>query len=180
MSDTWYYKLNMKSRLPKRRTIKEIFYSEGFFLQEAVYSCGPTTIQNLQVYFGLPVTPIDEMLKLTKTSTKHGTETCGITEALEALGIQCSKEHTDSSLADLEKALDERCVCIVNYFNAFNEVGHFSLLIGYDEEAYFLVDSSLGFLRLKKKYFEKNWHNHDRTLHKWFVSVCADQITFGS
>lgn len=172
------FRYDMKSCLPKRRTIKELFYEEGFFLQEAVYSCGPTTIQNLQVYFGIEVTPIDEILKLTETSTQSGTETTGITNALTSLGIVCSKEHRDSTLEDLENALDQRCVCIVNYFNAFNEVGHFALMVDHDEKAYFLIDSSLGFLRLKKKHFEKNWHNSDKTLHKWFTSICVDQIKF--
>lgn len=169
----------MRSYLPKRRTIKDLFYEEGFFLQEAVYSCGPTSIQNLQVFFGIPVTPIEEMIRLTGTSIKQGTEHTGITDALNSLDISFTDEKSDSTIEDLENAMDRRCVCIINYFNAFNKVGHFSLMLDYDEDAFYLIDSSLGFLRLKKDSFEKNWHNSDKTLHRWFVSICVDQVNFG-
>lgn len=166
----------MKSKRSARFTAKELFYREGFFLQEEVYSCGPTTLQNLQVFFGLPVTPVQELIRLAKTTTHSGTEHTGIVEALTTLGIKTKDEKRDATREDLERALDRDCVCIVNYFNTFNRVGHFSLMIDHDDDAFYLIDSSLGFLRLRKKYFEQNWHNSDGSLSRWFVAVCEDQF----
>lgn len=168
----------MRSYLSKRRTIKDLFYEEGFFLQQAVYSCGPTTIQNLQVYFGIPVTDVDELITLCGTSKENGTEYTGVLNALDKLHIATASEKQNASLEDLENELDQRCVCVVNYFNAFNRVGHFSLILDHDHDAFYLIDSSLGFLRLRKKYFLENWHNSNKTLNQWYVSICANQVEY--
>ena len=151
------------------------FLDAGYAYQEEEYSCGPTTIQNLQVFLGFPKTSIAELIVLCSTSTRNGTQHTGIIEALKSLEICIGEEKTDATFEDIERTLDSGSVCIVNFFNIFNKVGHFSLIVRHDEKAFYFIDSSLGFLRLKKKAFQDHWHNQDKTLHGWFVAIPIEQ-----
>lgn len=73
--------------------------------------------------------------------------------------LRISEPIENGTVSALDSCLDSGMLCLVNYFNAFSMVGHFAVIIRHDEKSYYLLDSVLGDLRLKKESFASHWRN---------------------
>ncbi|MDB5186784.1 MAG: hypothetical protein JWM07_256 [Candidatus Saccharibacteria bacterium] len=148
--------------------------------QELLYSCGPTTLLN-----GM------RLLRGDYSETEVGlAELCGaqpdigITDedivALtghERVGLEVLETKYDAELTDIKRCVDEakskgeNPYVIINYFHAFAGEGHYAAVVDYDDKAVYIMDCSLGYLRLRKEYFKAHWHSTDKSTRGWYAAV---------
>lgn len=169
---------------------RDVFKEAGYAYQSENYLCGPTAIQNLQAFLGLPKTPIDELVRLCETEKNKGTTRQGVAKALKALGIshqegvpfsrssdEVSTVPEELSVKVLEEALDSGSVCVINFFNSLNNTGHFTILVRHDERRFHFIDSSLGLFSLRKDKFLERWHDQKKTEFGWYAAIPIEQKT---
>jgi predicted double-glycine peptidase len=151
--------------------IKKIYADNGLAFQEAEYTCGPVTLLNVLRLKGDFSRSEEELSKLCKAQPKIGTTEEDMVKAAKALGLKVAEEKQDADTSDIEKHIDNGDFVIVCYFHAFSGEGHYALVSEYDEKAFYLRDCSLGFPRLKKKYFKRYWYNSDKSIYGWLLAV---------
>jgi predicted double-glycine peptidase len=140
--------------------IKQIFSDEHLVFQEGQSTCGPVTLLNvLHLKSDFDHTE-DELAKLCDTKTGVGTSHERMVSAAKALGLEVIERH-----------IDQGNFVIINYIHTFSGNGHYGLVSEYDDQAFYFRDCSLGFLRLRREYFEKYWYDEDRSSRAWFMAV---------
>ncbi len=151
--------------------IKKIFADNHLAFQEAEFTCGPVTLMNLLQLKGDFSHSEEELSKLCDAKPKIGTKELDMIKAAQQLGLKVIEEKQNSSLKDIEHHIDGGNFVIVCYFHAFAGEGHYALVSEYDDKAFYLRECSLGFIRIKKKYFERHWHGSDETYPRWFMAL---------
>jgi predicted double-glycine peptidase len=104
----------------------------------------------LLAYYGVEKTE-DELATLCGTDPTLGTDDAGLKRAAEHLGFKV-EIHNECTFVDLQAWLDKKVPVIVNWFsggrNDYTESavpdGHFSVMVGLDEEYIYLQDPELG------------------------------------
>lgn len=138
--------------------------------QTNTYNCGPTCLEMLLDFYGMPYEP-DEIDLLCETSPRGGTRNHKLVEAAEQLGARVMVKE-NAALEDIVKALESGHPVLVNYFNCKSGVGHFGIVKGVDEEkqAFLLADPKNGDdYPLTFEHFSQHWHNHAKTIHAWMM-----------
>ena len=87
------------------------------------------------------------------------------------MGLKVIEEKGKASIQDIERNIDNGAYVIVLYFHAFAQVGHYAIITEYDDRAFYLVGSSLGFMRLWKKDFKEFWYDTGKTDREWYLAV---------
>jgi predicted double-glycine peptidase len=151
--------------------ITQIFDDNHLAFQEAEYTCGPVTLMNLLRLKGDFSHSEAELAKLCKTKPDPGTLEEDMVAAAKTLGLDVVEAKEGATIKELEQHIDNGEFVIVCYFHAFAGEGHYGLVTEYDDKAVYLRDCSLGFIRLKKQYFEKYWHDHDGSVKRWLMAV---------
>lgn len=151
-------------------SLKKIFDDNNLSFQEAEFTCGPVTLLNTLRLKGDFSHSENELSKLCKANPKIGTNEENMVEAAKKLGFKIIEKKWKSSIKDIERHIDKNNFVIVCYFHAFSNEGHYGLVTEYDDEAVYLRDCSLGFLRLKKKYLVKHWHGHSKKDRGWLLA----------
>ncbi|MFC1743919.1 C39 family peptidase [Candidatus Riflebacteria bacterium] len=142
------------------------------------YSCGASALQSILVYFGKCWDREDQICKLVKVDPEWGTEPIDIQKGAVEYGLKATiKENL--SLADLEKYYKKGIPVIVAYQAWKDEEnkkpwaedwidGHYSIVIGIDENNVYLEDPSLigelGYI--PREEFLRRWHDIDRQNRK--------------
>jgi predicted double-glycine peptidase len=151
--------------------IGDIFSEHNVHIQKLSYSCGPCSILNILHLKG-DFSETEESLTLLCGAVKGvGTSNDALVDSCRKVGLEVVGSRGDSSLEDLEKSIDNGYYVIVNYFDAFSGAGHYSIVNDYDEEAVYILDCSFGLFRLDKKDFLKHWHNKNKSVFRWYVSL---------
>ena len=151
--------------------IKDIYAQNGLAIQKADYTCGPVSLLNVLRMKGDTSHSEEEVAKLCKAKPGSGTDNKALVNAAKELGLNIIEEKKDASIDDLERNIDAGSYVIVNYFEAFSQDGHFSIVTNYDNRSLYIADCYDGLLRIEKKYFKNWWHNSDKTLHGWYVAL---------
>lgn len=151
--------------------IKKIFDDENLAFQEAEYTCGPVTLLNTLRLKGDFSHTEEELSKLCNARPGIGTEEADMVKVAKKLGFEIIEEKTGSSIDEIEQHLDKGHFVIVCYWHAFSSEGHYGLISEYDDKAFYFRDCSLGFMRLKKKYFTKHWYDSTKTVHRWLLAL---------
>jgi len=150
---------------------KAILAKYNLAVQEATFSCGPVSILNVLRLKGDFSRTEKELIKLCDAKAGVGSSNENVVKAAKQVGLKILEEKTDAKIADIERHIDSGAYVIVNYLHAFSGTGHYTVVTDYDDIALYFVDSSLGFLRLRKEYFKKYWYNSDKTIHGWYAAV---------
>lgn len=126
--------------------------------------CGPATLKMVFDYYGIEKSEA-EIAKLCCMTKNLGINNEGIKQAAESLRFKVEVKN-NSSFEDIQYWLDKKVPVVVDWFTRGradyddSEVadGHYSPVVGLDNEYVYLQDPELGKLRkIKKNDFMKVW-----------------------
>ena len=162
-------------------SIKQIYKDNGLHLQETGWTCGPCALLNVLAMDGAaPHLTEDDLAALCETDPVSGTDNDMMVSAAQAAGLEVVSVTTDASPEDIDQNLRVGHRVIVNFQHAFDGDGHFAVVAESDDDAFYLRDSSLGLLRLKKRDLVKHWHNSDSTISGWLLAVRRPRFAGGA
>lgn len=130
--------------------------------------CGPASLKMVLDYYGEDKSEAD-LAELCGTNDDLGTNDLGIQKAAQSLGFVVEIKN-NSTFEDIQKWLDKKVPVIVNWMTtgrkdySESEVadGHYSVVVGLDEEFIYLQDPEIGELRkIKKDNFIKVWYDFE-------------------
>ena len=126
--------------------------------------CGPASLKMVFDYYGYDKSEKD-IAEMCGTTDELGTNVEGIQKAVEEMGLR-SEIKDNSSFEEIQKWLGKKVPVIVNWFTRgridYPEEsvpdGHYSVVVGLDEEFIYLQDPEIGKLRkIEKDDFMKVW-----------------------
>jgi predicted double-glycine peptidase len=126
--------------------------------------CGPASLKIVLEYYGVDKSE-DELAQLCKAKKGLGTDDRGIKAAAEKLGFKV-KIKNNSSFKDIENWLKKGVPVIVDWFTrgrndypkSETADGHYSVVIGLDDESIYLQDPEIGKIRkIKRHDFMQVW-----------------------
>ena len=126
--------------------------------------CGPASLKMVLDYWGILKTE-NELAKLCNVEINSGTNDISIKNTAESFGLSVEIKN-DSSFDDIKYWLDKKVPLIVDWFTrgrkdySDSEVadGHYSVVVGLDQEFIYLQDPEIGSLRkIKRDDFYKVW-----------------------
>ena len=134
--------------------------------QETLFKgmCGPASLKMIFGYYGIDKSE-EEIAKLTGATEGLGTDGEGIKKVAESFGFKVEIKN-ESSLEDIQNYLNKKIPVIVNWFTRGridyddSQVpdGHYSVVVGLDDEFIYLQDPEIGKLRkIEKGDFIKVW-----------------------
>ena len=137
--------------------------------QETLHAsmCGPASLKMIFDYYGIEKTE-QEIAKLCGTTKELGTNDEGIKKAAESLGFTVEIKN-ESSFEDVQAWLDKKVPVMVDWFTRGGEDaqvadGHYSVVVGLDENFIYLQDSEIGGLRkFSREDFMKVWFDFTGT-----------------
>lgn len=137
--------------------------------------CGPACLKMILDYYGIEKTE-QELAELCKTDKDLGTDDQGIKQAAESFGLKV-EIHNNSSFDDIQTWLDKEVPVIVNWFtrgrndypNSEVADGHYSVVVGLDEEFIYLQDPEIGDMRqIDRDDFMRVWFDFtDAYIKSW-------------
>jgi predicted double-glycine peptidase len=151
--------------------IKDVLCDHGVHIQELAYSCGPCSILNVLHLKGDFSESESHLVTLCGAVAGVGTSNEALLSACAKAGLEILESKQDASLEDVERRISQGGYVIVNYLDAFSGKGHYSVLTDYDEQAVYILDCSLGLLRLDRAAFLKHWHNSDGSVSRWYLAL---------
>jgi predicted double-glycine peptidase len=152
--------------------LHEFFPIHKVYIQDLDYSCGPCAILNIlnlknsAVHYGE-----EEICRLCHTDRQNGTTPEKMEKGLRAVGLKIEESKSGASIGDIRRHLDQGHFVIVNYMHLYAGEGHYGVVTGYDDYALYLVDSSLGLIRLDNHDFEKAWHDSEASRERYLLAV---------
>lgn len=126
--------------------------------------CGPASLKIVFDYYGVEKSE-QEIARLAGTTQDLGTDDEGIKKAAENLGFKVEIKN-EASFEDIQDWLDKKVPVIVNWFTRgridYSEEdvpdGHYSIVVGLDDEFIYLQDPEIGKLRrITRDNFMKVW-----------------------
>ncbi len=134
------------------------------FRESFIGGCGPASLKMVLNYYGLEKSE-EELFKMCGTNEKLGTSAENIKKAVEKLGFKVEiKNH--STFEDIQYWLGKKVPVIVDWFTRGRTDcddsdiadGHYSVVVGLDNEYIYLQDPELRNIRkLKKEDFMTVW-----------------------
>ena len=134
--------------------------------QETLHAnmCGPASLKILLSYYGIDKSE-QELARLANIAPDIGIDDKSITRVAESLGFKVQIKN-ESNFSDIEEWLKRGVPVIVDWFTRGrsdypdSEVadGHYSVVIGLDDEYIYLQDPEIGGVRkIKREDFMKVW-----------------------
>lgn len=126
--------------------------------------CGPASLKIVLSYYGVEKTE-EELAVLCEKDDDLGTDDQSLKKAAEQLGFKV-EIHNESTFEDIEEWLDRKVPVIVNWFTrgrtdyTDSDVsdGHYSVVMGLDDEYIYLQDPETGSMReLERDNFMTVW-----------------------
>lgn len=116
--------------------------------------CGPASLKIVLAYYGIEKSE-KELHSLCETNSELGTNEQGLKRVAELLGMRV-KIINESSFEEIEKWLNRNIPVIVNWFTrgradyTDSDVadGHYSVVMGLDDENIYLQDPEIGSMRI--------------------------------
>ena len=154
--------------------------------QETLHAgmCGPASLKMVLDYWGVSKTE-KELAELCQTETTLGTNDAALKRAAEILGFEVEIKN-NSSFDDIQEWLDKKVPVIINWFSkgrddySASEVadGHYSVVVGLDDEHIYIQDPEIGNLRkIKKDDFLKVWFDFtEEQINSWDEMVIRQII----
>ncbi len=145
---------------------KEILPVKPF--QETLHKsmCGPASLKMVLDYYGVEKSE-EDLAALCKTTDELGTDDIGIQQAAQSLGF-IAEIKNNSTFEDIQTWLNKKVPVIVNWITtgrkdySESEVadGHYSVVVGLDDELIYLQDPEIGKVReIARGDFMKVWYD---------------------
>ncbi|MDP3710290.1 MAG: C39 family peptidase [bacterium] len=149
--------------------------------------CGPASLKMVLSYYGVEKTE-QELARLCQTDTGLGTNAASLKRAAESLGFNVEIKN-QSTFNDVQKWLDKKVPVIANWFSRgrtdYDDSsvadGHYSPVVGLDEQYIYLQDPEIGGLRkIARDDFLRVWFDFtgpyirslDEVLLRPLIAVC--------
>jgi ABC-type bacteriocin/lantibiotic exporter with double-glycine peptidase domain len=129
--------------------------------------CGPATLKMVLDFYGVNKTE-DELAELLKCNPELGVEDKSIKEVAESFGFKVEIKNF-SSFDDIDKWLNINVPVIVDWFTRGRDdygedsvaSGHYSVVVGLDDQIIYLQDPEVGRLRkIPKDEFMSVWFDY--------------------
>ncbi len=126
--------------------------------------CGPVVLKMVLDYYGVQETE-EELAQLARTSKERGTDDQAIQRVLESFGLKVTIKNK-ASFEDIQGWLDKEVPVIVDWFtrgradypDSAVPDGHYSIVVGLDDNFIYLQDPEIGGLRkITRGNFMKVW-----------------------
>lgn len=153
-------------------TIKNIYKQSWIILQKKNNSCGACAVWNAHMLKTWKKLSEEKLLEYVKTLPfPVWCENENVVEGIKSFWYSIIAEKSWWSLEEIEKYVKKWNLVIVNYYNPFQNVGHYAVIEDYDEMYFYMYDSIFWIYRLNKEAFEKVWRNFSGTIERWFVTI---------
>ena len=145
--------------------------------------CGPASLKMVMDYFGKAVSE-EEVAERCGRDPELGTDDASIKRAAEEYGFKVEIQN-NSTYADIEKWLAKGVPVIVDWFTSgrrdYNDSqvpdGHYSVIVGLDEENIYLQDPEIGGMRtIKRDDFYRVWFDFKGAAIKEWDDIILRQI----
>lgn len=151
--------------------LTRLYKDNNHAFQQAGYTCGPVTLLNILRQKGDNTHTEEDIAQTCHAVQGQGTTNDNLIKAAESFRLKIVETKADARAEDIERHVDQGNYVVVNYFYAFSGEGHYAEIADYDERAFYLIDPTAGYMRIRKEYFVNYWYNHDKTIAKWFLAV---------
>ncbi|MEM1156354.1 MAG: cysteine peptidase family C39 domain-containing protein [Pseudomonadota bacterium] len=148
-----------------------------YYPQHTSYSCGPVCLRMIFEHLGRNYSE-DQLTSLCNAVPHHGTSHGRLIEEVEREGFAFRESSGDNPLY-LIHSLNAGYLPIVNYVNPISNIGHYSIVSGYDESDGVLIfaDPRNGKdFSMKNEEFHQAWHNQNNTSRGWSLIIGREQI----
>ncbi len=141
------------------------------YFQKEDYTCWPSSIVNALNFFQIQHNEDEYTInEFIQAIPQEGASNESIIKFLENdKRINLVKHKVNWRYDDLYEYIDKGYIVLINYFNAFSNVGHYAIIYEYDAESFYFLDSSLWRLRLKNEILQKFWHNTKNDIKGFFI-----------
>ncbi len=145
--------------------------------------CGPATLKMVLDYYDVQKTE-EELAALLHVDTEIGTSDQEIKQVAEQLGFQVEIKNF-SSFEDIQKWLDKKTPVIVDWFTKgrsdYEEDsvadGHYSVVVGLDDQYIYLQDPEVGRLRkISRDDFMSVWFDYTGAFPETWDGMIIRQI----
>ncbi len=126
--------------------------------------CGPASLKMVLAYYGIEKTE-KELAELCGAEAELGTNDASLQKAAESLGMKVEIQN-NASFDDIQLWLSKKVPVIVNWFSRGRSDypdsavadGHYSVVVGLDDQNIYLQDPEIGLIRtIKRSDFVKVW-----------------------
>jgi predicted double-glycine peptidase len=149
-----------------------------FFKQDVNYSCGPAVIQMVLKFYGKFFSE-EELMKRLKTNKNIGTRHEDMIDVTTKEGFYVYSNN-GSSFQEIDLFLKEKKPIVVNFIEPNDNEGHYSVVVGLNDEDIILNDPWNGpNFKMKKTDFEKRWFSEDGRNNKWIMVVSDKDFALG-
>ncbi len=132
--------------------------------QETENMCGPASLKMILDYYGIQKSE-EELAKICRTTHELGTSNEDLKKAAESFGFKVEMKDY-STFEDIKRWLDKKVPVIVDWFTRgkadYDDSdiadGHYSIVVGLDDEKIYIQDPELGKIReIKRDDFMVVW-----------------------
>jgi ABC-type bacteriocin/lantibiotic exporter with double-glycine peptidase domain len=172
--------------LPKDRPLPSNLIRLPLCRQSTNYTCGVSCVQSIFAYFGHEYRE-DNLAEILEAESVHGTDQNKMVALARHFGYTADWSE-GWTIERLKREIDQGHPCIVLYqawYDTDDEVesaktwkerlhdGHYSVVCGYDDQDFILMDpSSLGrYTYIPIDEFDTRWHNEDGNIFEDHVLI---------
>lgn len=119
------------------------------------------------------------LVKELGTSEEYGVKNGSIANFLTKQGFFCYA-NIDATIEEIKNFLEKGLPVIVNFIEPSMQMGHFALVVGFENDELILNDpwNGEGF-RLTIKDFERSWVGEDIKVSKWLLVASKEDLRLG-
>lgn len=145
--------------------------------QETDHTCGPAALKMvLEHLWGIRVAEESLAARL-GTDDFIGTRQRVLVRFIEELGLQGQERHTDTTIADLERLLDDGYVVMVCYYLEEEATDHYAVVQAVTRDHMVLQDPWLGpGTTLAREMFDAHWYSDPKVparRDRWLLAIRA-------
>jgi predicted double-glycine peptidase len=157
------------------------------FEQTKTGYCGPAALRAILNFYGLKISE-QALGRKSKTSIKEGTDPENLITAVKSFGWHGFWKE-NATVSDIRYFLKQGKPVLVDWFSLYGEhyEGHYSVIIGMDNQYIFLADPEIGRIRkVLKEAFKKVWFdfegphikNAKRLYFEWMLVPSPKKLDF--
>jgi ABC-type bacteriocin/lantibiotic exporter with double-glycine peptidase domain len=149
-----------------------------YFKQDTDYTCGPATLQMVLAFYGIRISE-EKLAKLLETNDDVGTRHNSMIDFSREEGFNVFV-NTCSKVEEIRRFINEGKSVIVHFLEPDGNVGHYSVVVGIDDNSIFLNDPWNGEnFEMNIPDFEKRWRDDDLDSEKWLMVLSCDDFNLG-
>ncbi len=150
-----------------------------YFKQKKDYTCGPASLKMVLRFFGMNERE-DAISRNVKTN-ENGTRHMPIINFARKKGFYCFV-HEGSGMNHIKHFIDQGLPVIVNYIEPSSNEGHYSVVVGYNDNSVIMRDPWNGKeFKVNKDSFIERWHDSHKgyKCSRWILVLSKKEFDIG-